>query len=247
MKLLELKEPVFAAHRGLSSLFPENTMPAFIAALNLGCSMIELDVGITKDNEIVVIHDDTLDRTTTGRGKISDNFYSDIFYKADAGKILSSGKISAKVPRLEEVLNLVKDRAVLNIEIKSEVYKKGDDKKSSEAMILWLVEKKNMIDQVIFSSFNHKILLRLRELSKTANLGILTSGEPRPPVGLTRKLNAFSWHPGHVNLSKKHIRYYKRHTGKKVIPYTVNKPKKASKLIKSGVSGFFTDCPQKFI
>ncbi|MCB9481185.1 MAG: hypothetical protein H6681_02300 [Desulfobacteraceae bacterium] len=247
MKLCQLKEPVFAAHRGLSSLFPENTMPAFIAALNLGCTMIELDVGVTKDNEVVVIHDDSLDRTTTGRGKICDNFYSDIFFRADSGVVLSSGKISAKVPRLEDVLNLVKNRAVLNIEIKSEVYKKGEDKKSLEAMIVELVEKKDMIDQVIFSSFNHKILLRIRNISKTANIGILTSGEPRPPVGLTRSLNAFSWHPGHVNLSKKHIRYYKRHTGKKVIPYTVNKPKKAAKLIKSGVSGFFTDYPQKFI
>jgi len=247
MKLCELKEPVFAAHRGLSSLFPENTMPAFIAALNMGCAMIELDVGVTKDNEVVVIHDDTLDRTTSGSGKISEKFFSEIYFGPDTGSRLSSGKIYSKIPRLEEVLNLVKGRAVLNIEIKSEVYKKGDDKKSPEALILELVEKKEMIDQVVFSSFNHKILVRLRNLSESANLGILTSGEPRPPVALTRSLNAYSWHPGHVNLSKKHIRFYKRHTGRKVIPYTVNKSKKASRLLKSGVSGFFTDYPQKFI
>ncbi|MGE4520505.1 MAG: glycerophosphodiester phosphodiesterase [Desulfobacteraceae bacterium] len=247
MKLCQLKEPVIAAHRGLSSLFPENTMPAFMAALNMGCSMIELDVGLTRDNEVVVIHDDTLDRTTSGRGKISEKFFSEIYFEADAGTFLSSGKISSKIPRLEDVLNLVKGRAVLNIEIKSEVYKKGDDRKSSEAVILELVEKKEMLDQVIFSSFNHKILVRLRNLSETVNIGILTSGEPRPPVALSRNLNAYSWHPGHVNLSKKHIRYYKKHAGGKVIPYTVNKSKKASKLLKSGVSGFFTDYPQKFI
>jgi glycerophosphoryl diester phosphodiesterase len=247
MKLSELKEPVIAAHRGLSSLFPENTMPAFIGALNLGCLMIELDVGISKDGEAVVIHDDILDRTTTLRGKVSEKFFSEIYFEADAGLPLSSGKMSAKIPRLEDVLDLVKGKAVLNIEIKSEVYKKGSDSGSAEAGILDLVNKKEMIDQVIFSSFNHNILVRLRSLSKSANIGILTSGEPRPPVGLTRSLNAYSWHPGHLNLSKKHIKYYKKHTGRKVIPYTVNKSKKASKLLKSGVNGFFTDYPQKFI
>ncbi|MDY0131113.1 MAG: glycerophosphodiester phosphodiesterase family protein [Desulforegulaceae bacterium] len=247
MKLSDLKEPVIAAHRGLSSLFPENTMPAFIAALNLGCVMIELDVGTTKDGEAVVIHDATLERTTSGLGRVSEKFFSDIFFKADAGIRLSSGKISTKVPRLEEVLNLVKKRAVLNIEIKSEVYIKGDDRKSSEAMILELVKQKGMMEQVVFSSFNHKILLRLRNLSQAANLGILTSGEPRPPIGLTRNLNAYSWHPDQRNLSAKHIKDYKKHTNKKVIPYTVNKSKRASRLIKAGVSGFFTDYPQKFI
>jgi glycerophosphoryl diester phosphodiesterase len=246
MNIHDLKIPVIAAHRGVSSLFPENTMPAFIAALNLGCEMIELDISVTKDKEFVVIHDETLERTTSGTGKISDRFFAEI-YGFDAGFKLTEKKISAKVPLLSEVLDLVKNRAVLNVEVKSEVYSKSNAEDSAEKLLLEMIEKREMTDQVILSSFNHKILQRLRKISDEVNLGILTSGEPRPPIALTRKLDAFSWHPTHINLSKKIIKYYKKHTGKKIIPYTVNKSKKASSLIKTGIDGFFTDYPQKFL
>lgn len=246
MKIHDLESPVVAAHRGLSSLFPENTMPAFEAALNLGCKMVELDVGVTTDRRFAVIHDATLERTTSGSGRLSEKSYSELS-GLDAASKLSRGKISAKIPLLEDVLELVKNRACINIEIKSEVYKKGKDNESPEAEIVGLVEKMDMVDQVIFSSFNYEILKRIRKVSKDIHIGILTSGEPRPPVSFTRRIDAYSWHPEHVNLSRKTIKYYKKHTGKKIIPYTINSAKKASKLIKAGIDGFFTDYPQKFI
>ena len=246
MKIQELESPIIAAHRGLSSLFPENTLPAFEAALNLGCQMIELDVGVTKDNVFVIFHDETLERTTAGSGRISEKEYKEIC-GLDAASKISNGKIRSKIPLLSDVLDLVKDRCALNIEIKGEVYKKGEDSGSHEAFIVEQVIERQMKDQIIFSSFNHEILKRLRRLSKELNLGILTSGEPRPPVSLTKELNAFSWHPGHVNLSRKKIEKYKDLTGKKIIPYTVNNPKKAAKLLNAGVDGFFTDYPQNFI
>lgn len=246
MKITDLQFPFAAAHRGVSSLFPENTMPAFLCAVNLGCQMIEFDVGVTKDNKLVIMHDETIDRTTNGTGKICNLTYSEIL-SYDAGLKLSKGKISTKVPLLEDVLTLVKNRICLNIEIKSEVYKSGIDEDSAEAAILDMVKSKNMVDQIIFSSFNHKILVRLRRLSEDVHIGILTSGEPRPPIGLANEINAFSWHPDQVNLMKRHIKKFKKGTGKKIIPYTVNKFKKAKKLVEHGIDGFFTDYPQKFV
>lgn len=246
MRFSDLKNPVVTAHRGISSIYPENTMPAFEAAIDLGCQMLELDVSLTSDDEFVVIHDETIDRTTNGKGLIADIPYRDIC-SFDAGLKLSKGKISTKIPLLKDVLKLVKNKAILNIEVKSEVYKSGRDEISHEAALIKLISQEEMIDQIIFSSFNHKILKRLRRLSKDVKLGILTKKSTFPPITLTNKLDAFSWHPGHFHLTKKKIKLFKKYTGKKIIPYTINSRKKAFKLLRNGVDGFFTDYPQKFI
>jgi len=234
------------AHRGVSSLFPENTMPAFMAAINIGCQMIELDVSLTKDGRVVVIHDDTLERTTSGGGRICDTIFDDIS-GLDAGLKMSDGKIGTHIPLLEDVLKLAKGRIAVNIEIKSEVDKKKWNGKSAEEHILKLVLENEMGKNVIFSSFSTNILRVLRSFSKDIYIGILTYGDPRPPVQYSKELDVFSWHPEGVNLTKKHIAYYKKRTGRKVIPYTLNKKRKIKRLLHAGIDGYFTDFPQNYI
>jgi glycerophosphoryl diester phosphodiesterase len=123
MNINDLDFPVAIAHRGVSSILPENTIPAFEAALNIGCKMIELDVGITKDGDFAVIHDATLERTTNGFGRVSDTT-SLVIKKLNAADKFGKEKLFTKVPMLEDVLGLVKERVFLNIEVKSEVFKK---------------------------------------------------------------------------------------------------------------------------
>lgn len=246
MNIKDLDLPVAIAHRGVSSLFPENTIPAFEAAINMGCKMVEFDVGVTKDRAFAIIHDSTLERTTNGSGKIC-NITSMELNKLNAADKFEKGGLFTKVPILDDILGIFKNRVFLNIEVKSEVFKTGLDETSHEADLLRVVKENKMIHQVLFSSFNYKTLLRLRRLDENISLGILTSGYKRPPISMTRELNAFSWNPDYSNLSEKSIKHYKKETGKKVIPYTINCSKKANRLIKAGIDGFFTDCPQKFI
>ncbi len=245
MNIQDIKRPLIIAHRGVSSLFPENTMPAFISALEIGCKMIEFDVGISGDNKFIVIHDDTLDRTTTGSGKVNETSYDEI-YELDAGLKLSNGKISAKIPLLSDVLDFAYNKIFLNIEIKSEVYQGNRKNNFPEHEIAELVEKKGMTNQVIFSSFNFRLLSRLRDFSEKLHIGILTSTDEKPPIDFAKEINAFSWNPSSFNLNRKQIHNFKTKTGKFVFPYTVNKSKTATNLIKSGADGFFTDYPQKF-
>ena len=110
---------IVLAHRGYSAKAPENTMAAFELALAVGADGIELDVHMTRDGEIVVIHDDTLDRTTNGKGPVSDQTMAEL-RELDAGSWFSPEFAGERIPTLKLVLELIKDKDVLlNIEIKT--------------------------------------------------------------------------------------------------------------------------------
>lgn len=134
------------AHRGASGYAPENTLAAFKKAIELGADMIELDVHLTKDQELVVMHDETVNRTTDGKGKISKKILTEI------KKLLINGH--ERVPTLQEVINLVKGQCRLNIEIKN----KGAAKNVLEII------KKNCVEQTTMVSSNY--LRPLREVYK---------------------------------------------------------------------------------
>lgn len=101
------------AHRGASGYAPENTLAAFKKALEFDIDVIELDVHLTKDNHLVVIHDKTVNRTTDGKGKVADKTLAEL-QKLDAGN-------GEKIPTLQEVLDLVNRKALVSIEIKGKV------------------------------------------------------------------------------------------------------------------------------
>ena len=115
-KILDSSFPHLCAHRGLSSVCPENTLPAFAAALSLGVHEIELDLWMSRDGIPVVCHDPSVDRTTDGTGILSDMDWADIS-KLDAGIKFASGWRGIRIPRFEEVIKLVDGRAIMNTHI----------------------------------------------------------------------------------------------------------------------------------
>ncbi len=106
------------AHRGASGEFPENTLPAFAAAIEAGAQMCELDVQLTRDGAAVVIHDETVDRTTNGTGAVAAMSLAEI-RRLDAGVKFGARFAGTRIPTLEEVLTLVRGRCALNVELKS--------------------------------------------------------------------------------------------------------------------------------
>ena len=129
------------AHRGFSQLFPENTLLAFQGAIKTGVDRIELDLRVSADEKLVVFHDETLDRTTNGKGKVSD-YRLDELKKLDAGSWKGHEFYGEKIPTLEEVFKLAKGNCFINIDLK--------DSKAVQPMVE-LAEKTDMIDQIVIT------------------------------------------------------------------------------------------------
>ena len=141
-----------AAHRGWSSKYPENTMLAFKKAIELGVDQIETDIRITKDNELVLIHDPTLERTTNGTGKVCEYTLAEL-KQLDAGK-------GEQIPTLRELLDLVKDHPTITLDLEFKEYPVGDCEKTAFCTcdkILALVEEYNFAERCVMNSFNQKL------------------------------------------------------------------------------------------
>src|ERR1041384_1872651 len=147
--------PLAVAHRGHSIEFPENTLEAYRKAIELGVEMIECDVNITRDGTLVMMHDPTLDRTTTGTGKVSASTWEDI-QGLDAGGKFKPEFAGVHVPSTEETLLLYKEAGILScFEVK------GANEDESNRIALGLVElftKHSVLDQAFMSSYHHEAL-----------------------------------------------------------------------------------------
>jgi glycerophosphoryl diester phosphodiesterase len=147
--------PLSIAHRGHSIAYPENTLEAYRKAIELGVEMIECDVNISRDGKLVMMHDSTLDRTTTGRGRVSAGTWDEI-QRLDAGGKFNPGFAGTLVPATEETLLLYKEAGILScFEVK------GADGDESDRIALGLVElfvKHDMLDTAFMSSYHHEAL-----------------------------------------------------------------------------------------
>lgn len=158
------------AHRGCSQRYPENTMLAFTKAIEIeNLTGIELDIQMTKDGEIVVIHDERVDRTTDGAGYVRDLTYSEIRKLT----IETGSNQKEKIPSIQEVLDLLQDRMkkglFLNIELKnSQITYTGMEEK-----IIELTAQRNLHRQIVYSSFYTMSLYRIREIDSNAAVGVL--------------------------------------------------------------------------
>ncbi|MGK0554364.1 glycerophosphodiester phosphodiesterase family protein [Macrococcus capreoli] len=161
-------------HRGYAGLYPENTMLSFIKAYEYGADGIELDIHLTADQEIVVIHDPTLNRTTNQKGKVNDLTLYDI--KSARIKHGLFNVTDEQVPTLKEVMDwIVTTPLLLNIEIK------GETEGALEHALVDLLQLYNMKERIIISSFNLESLLRMEQLDPTYHTALLTDkalGEP---------------------------------------------------------------------
>ncbi len=238
------------AHRGFSGKYPENTKIAFAKAIELGADMIELDVTLSKDKIPVVIHDDTLERTSSGKGKVRNTSFSKLKL-LDFGSWMNSKFSSERIPSLEEVLVQIKKSKIgLNIEIKSSAYERNFSDSCIESQTIRLIEKCKLFNRIVISSFEPKILLRLRELSAKVNLAYLI--EPNfeklklDPIYFVKQIRAVS-----LNMHKSQIVTEIFHKAARahipVYVYTVNTIKEMRKMQKANVAGVFTNYPDRLI
>ena len=155
------KKNIFvAAPRGWSTKYPENTMEAFRAALDLGVDQIETDVRITRDGELVLIHDATVDRTTNGTGKVCDKLLAEI--KAlDAGARKGEQFAGARIPTFEELMELVKDHPTITLDIELKEYPTtpGNEARAYEVCdrVLEIVDRYGFADRVVINSFSNPL------------------------------------------------------------------------------------------
>lgn len=158
------------AHRGCSQMYPENTITAFAQAISIeGLIGIELDIQMTKDGEIVVIHDERVNRTTDGTGYVKDYTYAELRKLS----IETENNRKEKVPSIQEVLDLLQDKMaagmLLNIELKNSVIPYP----GMEEKIMELTARRNLHRQVVYSSFYTMSLHRIREIDAGAAIGVL--------------------------------------------------------------------------
>ena len=154
-----LKLPKLIGHRGVKDLCPENTLESILKAFDLGLSFVEIDVKISKDRVPILLHDDTLDRTTNGSGLAIDYDYKNI-KKLDAGKFFYKENTNIFVPKLEDILNLcINNNGNLNIELKPN---KNFEKENAH-QVYELTKNINQID-IFFSSFDMTSILEISKL-----------------------------------------------------------------------------------
>lgn len=183
--------PLSVAHRGHSIAYPENTLEAYRKAIELGVEMIECDVNITSDGKLVMMHDPSLDRTTTGSGNVSASTWEEI-QQLDAGRKFKPEFAGVRIPSAEETLLLFRETGIFScIEVK------GANAEESDQIALGLVElfiKHNMLDTAFLSSYHHECL-RLA-LSKCPELLVaperLPDDAPPDPVEAVRQAKSFS-------------------------------------------------------
>ena len=164
---------------GLFRESPENTLTAFRAAIAAGADMIELDVHLTRDNEVVVIHDDTLERTTNGKGNVAEKTLAEL-KSLDAGSWFNSRFAGERIPTLAEVLEIARNRILVNIELK-----KGKNfpytMEELADRTLAVVEKAGMTDQVLFSSFDPAAVNRIRRRNPRLPIALIVESPGRNP------------------------------------------------------------------
>lgn len=148
-----------AAHRGWRSEYPENTMPAFQAALDLGVDQIETDVRITRDGELVLIHDATVDRTTNGTGKVCDKLFAEL-RALDAGSYMGENFRGAQIPTFLELMELVKDHPTVTLDLELKEYPtKGWEETAYSVCdrVLRIVDEYGFTDRVVINTFSGKL------------------------------------------------------------------------------------------
>ena len=228
------------AHRGASGYAPENTLIAIKQAIEMKVDGIEIDIQLTRDGRIVLMHDWKVDRTTTGRGYVYELDF-DYIRTLDAGQWFTKDFIGEVVPTLEEVLDILPQDMMLNIEIKDTA---RHHSKIEEKLLEVLKKYPDKFENIIVSSFHHDKIKKLQELEPKLKLALLTNSEfiEIEKYLSTNDLSSYSYHPEINHVSKEDIE--KLHAkGIKIFVWTANKEEDLNYLVKLGVDGVISDYP----
>lgn len=233
-----LPRPTIYAHRGASAYAPENTIAAFELALRQHADAIELDAKLNADGQVVVIHDQTVDRTTDGHGKISQLTLAQL-KQLDAGSHFDDAFRGEKIPTLSEVFEAVGKQTFINIELTN--YASMFDALPDQ--VAKLVRSHSMEERVVFSSFNPRALLRARKLLPQVPIALLAL--PGPGGGwarswLGRLLSYQSLNPEARDVTQQLVSRVHRY-GCQLNVYTVNQADSMRRLFSMQVDGIFTD------
>ncbi len=211
-------------HRGARAYEPENTLRSFKRAMELGANAVELDVRRTKDDEIVVIHDAEVDRTTDGSGLVSELTLEEIKqFVTEKGE---------KIPTLEEALEFLGKRVKILVELKET---------GLEENVLDLIHEKGLIENVIIISFHEEALRNVRALNDDVATGLIYVRH-KNPVEAALKLKAEYLLPLYRFTHSANVR--KAHEeGLKVIVWTINKEEEVAEYMKKSVDGITSDRP----
>ncbi|MDR2931023.1 MAG: glycerophosphodiester phosphodiesterase [Propionibacteriaceae bacterium] len=231
------------AHRGASAYAPENTAAAFRLAMEMGADGVELDVQMTRDGEVVVIHDETLDRTTTGHGWVKDHTLDQL-----RGLNASMGDDAfpdERIPTLDDVFDLLADSSMMiNIEIKDSLiaYPGLADK------VLAMIDQRDWEYRIIVSSFNHMTLAYIRQVGSLMNTGVLFQDVLFEPWNYAHQVWATALHPNLAYVDAvPDLLHESRNSLLEVNVWTVDEVTDIDRMIERGVDGIITNYPDRAV
>lgn len=238
MKIRKENRPFVFAHRGASGYLPENTIESFARAIEMNADGIELDVQLSKDGQIIVCHDESIDRVSDHKGFVKDFTLEELKSFNFNNKMEGSYQIAT----LQEVLDLIKPtELLLNIEIKSNIFQYPN----LEEMTLDMVRRNGMEKQVLYSSFNHYSLQKIREMDKDAYIGFLHEDGIIKMAEYARSYGADALHPALYHLLNPLYIKNAREQGLEINTYTVNEELYMMMAKKLQIDGIFTNYPDK--
>ncbi len=228
------------AHRGASAYAPENTIPAFNLALDQGADGIELDVQRTADGVLVVIHDETIDRTSNGFGRVVNLEFEELRRMDFSNGFI--GHLNVRIPTLHEVLHLISGtNAGLNVELKNSVEPYPGMELEAAAM----VDEFGLTDRVVFSSFYHPSLANLRGVVPPSQIGVLYSDGLYNPWEYAHWMGAGAVHPDWTALRQTDYVRLAHEAGIKVNVWTVDEEKDVAHALEIGVDALVTNFPDR--
>lgn len=220
------------AHRGAKAYEPENTLQAFQKALDLNSDGIELDVHLSADGNVIVIHDETIDKMTNGKGAVNSFSLQE----------LKSFSIAEKhqIPTLKEVFDLVNKKCFINIELKSAAALT----KVVSLIDEYVSEKSWNYEHFIVSSFDWNALLEIHNLDSKIPIGVLTETDLNLALAFAETIKAKAIHPYYHLLNQENVQEMQE-KGFLVLPWTVNIEEDIQKIKSYKVDGIITDLPDK--
>lgn len=230
------------AHRGFSGKYPENTMLAFqMACETPGCDGIENDVHLTKDGEVVIIHDEAIDRTSVGGTGLVRDYTLEELRQFDVSYHFAGQCQPQRIPTLREYFELVKNYNIItNIELKTGIFEyPGIEKK-----VFDLIQEFNLKDRILISSFNHFSIRRMKELCPDLKCGLLTETWLIDAGRYTKEVGAECLHPIFYNMTEDIIAEVKSH-GIEINAWTINEEADIRTMIDRKITSIIGNFPDR--
>lgn len=218
-------------HRGAMGHITENTVESIQKAIDLNCDVIEIDVFKIKSGELMVFHDDQLDRLTNATGNIEDYTYNE----------LQTVKVNGvyQIPTLEKIIEVINRKAVLNIELKG-----NNTAEETHQLIQLFINKGWTNTDFIISSFKWNELEKMRSLNNTIDIAVLTEDEPADAIAFAKQINAVAINPYHKKLNILNASKI-REANLKIYPWTVNDQEDINRMKELKVDGIITNYPER--